>query len=119
MKEGLAYLPTALALVLSLVLVPVLTLAMTPVDPAGPVVVVTAPSANPVHIIEASGGSVIGLENAPMGTLGFSAVPGFEETARHGLSTVTFQDGALQVLVIGAQGMDTAEALAQLVAAQL
>jgi len=79
MKEGLAYLPTALALVLSLVLVPVLTLAMTPVDPAGPVVVVTAPSANPVHIIEASGGSVIGLENAPMGTLGFSAVPGFEE----------------------------------------
>lgn len=44
---------------------------------------------------------------------------GFEAANRHGLSTVTFQDGALQVLVIGAQGMGGVDVLARAVAARL
>lgn len=44
---------------------------------------------------------------------------GFEDADRHGLSTVTFQNGDLQVLVIGAEGMESVEGLAQLVAARL
>lgn len=44
---------------------------------------------------------------------------GFEAADRHGLSTVMFQDGALQVLVIGAEGTDGVDAVARSVAARL
>ncbi|WP_270725735.1 hypothetical protein [Shimia sp. Alg240-R146] len=82
MKQGLAYLPTVLALALCVLLVPILAVATGPVDVSKPVVVVARPGADLVQIIEISGGAVIGLENAPLGALGYSDDPKFAQNLR-------------------------------------
>ncbi|TCL01305.1 hypothetical protein BXY66_2618 [Shimia isoporae] len=82
MKRVLEYLPAAIALVACLVLAPVLAITMAPVDETEPVVVVAGPGVDLVQLVEASGGWVIGFEDAPFGVLGFSDEPGFEERLR-------------------------------------
>ncbi|KPA20487.1 hypothetical protein shim_34770 [Shimia sp. SK013] len=82
MKRVLAYLPTVLALALCIVLAPVLAVATGPVDVSEPVVVVAGPGVDLIQIIEKSGGAVIGLENAPLGALGYSDDPKFAENLR-------------------------------------
>lgn len=44
---------------------------------------------------------------------------GFEDVDRHGLPTVSFQQGPFEVMVIGADGVDNVDQLAQAVAARL
>lgn len=53
-----------------------------------------------------------------MATGDANTATGFEQAERHRLSTVTFADDGLQVLVIGAEGMGGIEALAEGIAAQ-
>ncbi|MGR3713872.1 MAG: hypothetical protein ACU0A6_12225 [Shimia sp.] len=82
MKQGLAYLPTAAALALCVLLAPILAVATGPVDVSEPVVVVAGPGVDLVQMIENSGGAVIGLENAPLGALGYSDDPKFAQNLR-------------------------------------